>query len=57
MYYRKFIDFLKRHNLYDEKIATTKAIELIKKHYKTVLMFEYLLAELLKENAGVLAQR
>ena len=44
-------------NLYDERIATTKAIELIKKNYKTVLMFEYLLAELLKENAGALAQR
>lgn len=44
-------------NLYDEKIATAKAIELIKKNYKTVLMFEYLLAELLNENAGALAQR
>lgn len=44
-------------NLYDEKIATAKAIELIKKNYKSVLRFEYVLAELLKENTGALAQR
>ena len=38
-------------NLYDERIATDKAIELLKKNYKWVLRFEYFLHEELK-NAG-----